>query len=514
MAGNSYLIKGYPGSGKTTLGLQFIHAGVVEHREPGLVLTFEERPERLFRDALAFGLDLARLQAEGQLQVVSSSPAAVRQMLLDSTSPLSVSLDRRGVRRIMVDSLTAFRKVYRDEWELRDAVLQLIGALQSREVTPLLIREIHSTAEPAGSELSFEDYLVDAVLQLGYAPSGQRRRARFIEVIKTRSHPHLGGKHSVRIGPMGLEVFPSCQPRAEESEAPPERGSKTATGVDGLDAMLDGGLGTGSSTMLAGSSGTGKTTLALQFLAKGLGRGERVLMLTLQEPPALLWHEAQSIGLRLRPFHASGQMALIYASPIGLDVDELLFRVRRSCLELRPSRVVLDSLSDVVSTIDEESYLRDYIYSLTSLFAELGATSLMTYEVAELFGQFTLTHHRISGLIDNVIFLRYVEMDSELKRAVSVLKVRGSNHDKRIHELTIGAEGVQVATVFEDREGLMSGAPKRIVRPAGDVDMGSILENLAGYQEARQRFQSMRKGQGALGAAGPEPGHGRPRPRP
>src|SRR5262249_44280265 len=124
------------------------------------------------------------------------------------------------------------------------------------------------------------------------------------------------------------------------------------------------------------------------------------------------------------------------------------------------------------------------------------------------------TQQRLSALIDNVIFLRYVEMDAELRRAVSVLKVRGSNHDKRIHELVIGETGMKVTTVFEDREGLMSGSAKRVARSPADLDMDGILEKLGGYQEARMRFQSMKKGLSGGGPAGSEAPPGRPRPRP
>jgi circadian clock protein KaiC len=511
VAGNSYVLKGFPGSGKTTLGIQYVHAGAVEHGEPGLILTFEERPERLFRDALSLGYDLQRLQREGLVQVVSSSPSAVRSMLLDSNSPLSTALEQRGVRRVMVDSLTAFRKVYRDEWELRDAVMQLISSLMARSVTPLLIREVHGAAASA-VDLSFEDYLSDAVISLAYSTARERHRSRTIEVVKTRSHPHIGGRHSMRIGPRGVEVFPSCQARTSAPAAAPERPRKVPTGVAGLDAMLEGGLLAGSSTMLAGSSGTGKTTLGLQFLARGLSRGERGLFITLQEPPAMLLHEAQSVGLRLQPLQEQGLLGILHASPVGLDVDELLFRLREECRRQPPARIVLDSLSDVISVVQDEGYLRDVIDSATGLFFEIGATTLMSYEVPELFGNFSLSHQRLSGLIDNVIFLRYVEMESELKRAISVLKVRGSNHDKRIHELVVTAEGVQVATVFEGREGLMSGAPKRVASAGADLGMDEILDQMTSYQEARARFQSMKKGQQGKG---PEPGSPpRLRPRP
>ncbi len=493
MAGNSYVVRGCPGSGKTTLGIQYVYNGALDLGQPGMILTFEERPEKLYRDAESLGIGLQRLQDEGLIAVVSSSPQAVRSMLLDGASPLVRSIDRLRVRRVFVDSLTAFRKVYRDEWDLRDAIAQLVNGLLSKEVTPLMVREVHEAPQGPGQVPSFEDYLVDAVLELGYLSLGHRRRTRYVEVIKTRSHPHIGGKHSLRIGGGGLEVFPSCQ--AEPGlglSLEVEIRARVRTGIPGLDSLLQGGLPKGSSTMLAGSSGTGKTMICLQFLAKALQGQGPTLYITLREPPSSLIREAESIGLPLAVFLDRGLLQILYRSPIGLDVDELLFSIRKSCSDLRPERVVLDSLSGIAGAAPDGAYLRDLIYALTSSFGEVEATSLLTYEVPELFGRFTLNKERFAGIIDNLIFLRYIEIESRIRRAISVIKTRGIDHDKAIHELVIDAQGGRVAETFEGREDLMSGAPKR-VGGAGPLGIDEIVDQLAQRQGAMNRLTSLKK---------------------
>jgi len=483
---NSYLVKGIPGSGKTTLGVEIILHGI-NHGELGLIVTFEERPEKLFRDFANFGWDLQQLEREKRLKVISTSPSAAKEMLSNPDSLLSRFIAESNVKRLLVDSISSFARLEENLVRLREIVHQFISSLITKEITPLFIME-KTQFNP--SMVSFEEYLTDAVIELSHEQKGQRRRERSIEVIKTRGHRHLEGRHSLKIGSRGLEIYPSCQPSPggyTVSSASLQK-DKLGSGVTGLDPLLGGGFPNGSATLIAGSSGTGKTSICIQFLAAGARIGQRGLLVLLQENPTDLFTDARSIGIDLPRLERDKLITIMFLSPINICVDEVLYSIRQLVINHGISRVVLDSLSDLINSISDDNYMKDFVFTLTDLFGCNGITSLMTYDTGNIFGSFDLAHNKIAGFMHNLIFLRYVEMEGDISRALSVLKMRSSQHDKGIHEIVTTAQGLSIQRRFEGREGLMTGTAKKSV-----IEMDEIINHVSRLDDAKKKFRTMKQ---------------------
>ncbi|MEA2063573.1 MAG: ATPase domain-containing protein [Gemmatimonadota bacterium] len=488
---NTILVEGTPGAGKTTLGLQYIYYGAMRYGQPGIIITFEEEPEKLYRDALVFGWDLQEYEKKNLLRVIPSSPEAVSEMLLSSDSGFSRLTSNIGASRIMVDSVTHFRRITDNIQQLRVLLSKFLTGLNKIATSSLLIKEIESS-ELEGANI--EEYITDTVLRLSYEQRGKHRRERFLEVIKSRGQRHLSGKHTLKFMPSGLAVFPVCSSvqlpspgaagePAEDLRTGPVR---AMTGIKGLDQMCGGGFPAGSATVVAGSSGTGKTVLASQFIHQGLKKGERALILTFQQSPVALAASCRSFGVNLRKYLGSGQCEIMFRDSIGLSVDELLYEIRgRVSGSEKPRRVAVDGLTQLVQSISDHDYLIDYLGALLALFAQHGVTSIFTFEVDKMFGSFDFDSRRTLGLFDNMLLLRYVELEGDIRRALALLKMRGTDHDKSIPEFVITRSGIEVKTKFESGVEVMGGsaAPK-----VEKLELKDVLEDATRWVEANRKL--------------------------
>ena len=479
---NCILLEGPAGSGKTTMGIQFIYNGIVKFNEPGMIVTLEEKPKMLYRDALNFGWNLKELEAQKKLTLLPSSPQAIIDMLNNPESHFHHFFDELGIKRVLIDSLSHFRRITEEDAELRKILNRFLYSLTTKPATILLTREINEISD---NGISFEEYIVDTVIKLSYEGKGSRKRERFVEIIKSRGQDHISGKHPFVFDSRGIQIFPSCQLKDYETDdiedTLPQR---ISTGIPGLDEMLSGGLIEGRATIVAGSSGTGKKTVGLQFLNEGFKNKEPGIFITLHNRPEEIVNMALSYGINLKEALKDGYLEILYRSPADLIVDELFYSIKKVFHQMKVKRIVLDSLTDLMNSISDESYLRDYVYNLIDFFSTFKSTSILTLELPEMFGNFRIAHQEIFGLIPTLISLRYVEMESEVRRALSVLKFRGSNHDKGIHEYIITEEGIKIKTKFEGREGVMSGSPKRV-----DLKIEDILANMEQYERVLKKLK-------------------------
>jgi circadian clock protein KaiC len=234
---------------------------------------------------------------------------------------------------------------------------------------------------------------------------------------------------------------------------------RVTTGITGLDDLLDGGLPARSTTFVQGGTGAGKTLLGLHFLMEGARRGERGILFTLEETLDQLRGIAQNFGWNLRDLESRGLITLSYASPVELSTDRFLHDVRDRVEQLGVRRLVLDSLTSAGLGAPSPRRFQELVYTLNKHLRLVGVTSLMTVETPELLGSATLGSQGISPAADNIILLRYVEIEGRLDRAMAVLKARGVNLRPDLRRFTIGSQGLQVGPTFTGLRGVLTGLP-------------------------------------------------------
>lgn len=458
--GACMLIEGQPGAGKTTFGLQFLHAGATRFDEPGVIITFEEFPEEIYRDAEAYGWDFRALEEQGTVRVICTTPEVFGEDALTPQGMLETVVDEIGAKRILIDSITQMAHVTDDPLELRRTVYGLRNCFKRLRLAAVMTRELETDDET----LHFEEYLVDVVVRLGYRlirDSGDR--VRELEITKTRARPHVSGRHLMRITDSGLHVVPS--PHALEEFLPEVAGTPLEfmpTGSVGLDAMLRGGIVKGSTTIVAGSTGVGKTVLGLQFLCAGANQGEQGLYISFEQSHGELARLAQSLGLPTDQCGEGGMCAIKNIRPgrkaLGIIVADVIAAIE----ELRPHRVVIDALSTLAKAPGGAVQGRGELAALVSYMRSMDTTALICDETSGIVGQFEVSGGvMVSSLADNIILMRYVELASEMRRALLILKARCIDHDKEIREYVIGQGGIELRDKFAVSTGLLSGRPLR-----------------------------------------------------
>ncbi|MBV9789186.1 MAG: AAA family ATPase, partial [Chloroflexi bacterium] len=226
------------------------------------------------------------------------------------------------------------------------------------------------------------------------------------------------------------------------------------------------GLIRSSSTLIVGSPGTGKTLLSLHFLAAGAQVGERGLMISFQENREQLQFRAKHFGIDQSLGREGGLTEVLGLSPVELNLDAAADMIREAVTTRKVKRVVIDSVAELESAVRDPERFDDFLASLVGFLRENEVTTLMTREIAQIFGtELTISSRGLSYIVDNIVLLRYIELRAEIKRAITVLKNRGSNHDKRLRELVIDDNRMQIGDRFENLSGLMTGQPQLIVEP-------------------------------------------------
>src|SRR5436309_3139090 len=371
--GNIILVAGSAGTGKTTLGVEFVYRGARQFNEPGVIVLFEVASDRLIRDAALFGWDLGELERDGRLKMIFTTRQLFQQELQQADSPLLAEVAEIGARRIFVDGLV--RLPESTNGDPRDAFHLLAEGLHREHLTAMLVLE--STFTDPSVARAPEEFVADTIVRLSIEPV-QRAVVRSLEVVKSRGHEYALGRHSFRIiNGQGLEVYRRVQaPRSLQRE----RGaafnvtSRVATGIPGLDELVNGGYFVASTTLVVGISGAGKSVMALQFVAEGARRGERSLMITLDEPPAQVLRNAQSIGIDLR--------SLIDRR---LEIDRHFAQIEAIVEDFKPRRVVIDSLSTYGSSLGaSERSFRDFFHAVVALMKERQVTAVYNHENPEI----------------------------------------------------------------------------------------------------------------------------------
>jgi circadian clock protein KaiC len=292
---------------------------------------------------------------------------------------------------------------------------------------------------------------------------------RKLDVIKMRGMATMPGLHTIRISGNGIQVFPRTTSRKFDPDFGREqlaRGARAEFGIPAFDEMLGGGLPAGDATLIAGPSGTGKTVLSTHFIAQGVRNGECGVLAVFEEHPDDYLVRSQDMGFDLRAMANEGKLKVLYLRPLDLSAEEILYQIQQAVLEIGAKRLVIDSLNGLELAL-APAFRPDFNDSFNRLLGRLtggGVSVLMTVEVAESFNDIKFSPHAISFLAQNIVFLRYVELDSELRRMLAVVKMRRSRHSHEMREYHVTGHGLNVLGPFRDDEGMLTGVAKTRVR--------------------------------------------------
>jgi circadian clock protein KaiC len=462
------LIAGGPGSGKTTLAMQLLFANATAAR-PALYFTLlGETALKMLRYQQQFDFfDPARVGKDVQFMNLSEDVLAGD---LDAVLARIVAEVTR-VRPALV-AIDSFRSLIRSDEEadpgrkLEQFVQHLALHLTTWEVTSFLIGEYE---EPELRNPVFT--VADGILWLSQAVD-RNSVVRKLQVVKVRGMALMPGLHTLRMSNKGMQVFPRIPDRLTAVGRRADR--RLSTGVAGLDEMMGGGITSGDSVVLAGPTGTGKTTFAMQFVAAGLRDGERAVIAVFEEHPDVYLERAKIVGLDFRKAVRDGQLHVIYLRPLDLSVDETLEEIRLWVQQIGATRVVIDSITGfemaLAPTFRED--FRESLYRLIGTLTGLGVTIFSTVEVLEDRDGFQLTGYRVSFLTDDIIIQRYVEMEGELRKVLTVVKMRGSDHSREFRLYDLSAQGVVLGGTLRDYDGIITGVPRRHPRAEGSPEQG------------------------------------------
>ncbi|HMJ89758.1 MAG TPA: ATPase domain-containing protein [Candidatus Acidoferrum sp.] len=455
------ILAGAPGCGKTTLAHQIIFANATP-KKPALYFTVLGEPAlKMLRYQQQYSFfDATKLGTA--VRFINLSDVLMEKNLAGVLEEITKEVREANPSIVVVDSFrTVVRKAMgeRSEIELQSFVQQLALLLTSWQATTFLIGEY--------TESEMRDNPVFTVADgLFWLTQNVERNSvvRKLQIMKLRGQGSVPGLHTIRIGGDGLQAFARTLGLIGK-KTPPRTRRRLSIGNPELDQMLGGGIREGDSMLVAGPSGTGKSALATQFLAEGLRHGEAGIAAIFEERPAGYSARAASLGLDFETPQKNGKLELLYLRPLDLSVDETMQEILDTVERIGAKRLVIDSLAGFEMALAPgfREDFRESLYRMIAALTGVGVTVLTTVEIEDKFTSFELSHYTISFLTDDIIRLRYVEIDGQLRKILVVVKMRGGNHSKDIREYVINDKGVVLIGPRQtEYTGLTSGLPRRI----------------------------------------------------
>ena len=362
---------------------------------------------------------------------------------------------------VVVDSFrTVVRKAVASasEVEMQSFIQRLAQFLTSWEATTFLVGEY--VPEEIRDNPLFT--VADGLFWLSQVAE-RNSVVRKLQIMKVRGQASVPGLHTIRISDDGLQAFSRTLGLVRKKKKPARR-RRLSMGIPELDKMMGGGILEGDSLLVAGPSGTGKSALATQFIAEGIRQGEPGIMAIFEERPKGYTERADSFGLHLKTPQEKGKLEILYLRPLDLSVDETMQEILDAVERIGAKRLVIDSLVSLEMALAPgfREDFRESLYRLIVALTGAGVTILSTVEVEDTFTGFSFSHYTISFLTDDIIRMRYVEIDGQLRKVMAVIKMRGGNHSKDIREYVITDKGVVVIHPRStDYDGLTTGIPTR-----------------------------------------------------
>ncbi|HET7779189.1 MAG TPA: ATPase domain-containing protein [Rudaea sp.] len=456
--GRLYLIEGTPGSGKTTIALQFLIEGAARG-ESVLYVTLSETEAELQGVAASHGWSLDGIHMREMLPTQESlqpdeqytmfHPSEVE--LSETTHKILLDVEKLKPTRVVFDSLSELRLLAGNSLRYRRQILALKQFFAGRDCTVLLLDDMTSMQH----DLQVQS-IAHAVLRLEQLNSDYGAARRRLVVVKYRGQDFRGGFHDYKIVRGGLAVFP----RLVAAEHPTEDSrEKLPSGIAALDELLGGGLEQGTSTLFVGAPGTGKSSVAVQFALAAARRGECAALFIFDESIKTLLTRCAGMGMDLKPYIDSGRITVRQVDPAELSPGELVHDIRTAVTENKAKVVIIDSLNGYLNAMPNEQFLIIQLHELLTFLGHAGVATLLIGAQHGLIGMQMQTPVDASYLADAVVILRYFEADGMVRQAISVLKKRGGEHERSIRDFSLGNTGVNVGQPLRQFRGILTGVP-------------------------------------------------------
>lgn len=458
--GRTTLLSGTAGSGKTVLALQFLLAGVRRFNEHGVFVTFEEDPADLMQNVRSFGWDLEGLVNEGKIAVVDATPEPGDEVIATGPYDLSALLARieyaiRSVnaKRVILDAIGALFPQLTDPNIIRRELHRIAAGLRRLNVTTLVTME-RVDEEGGVGRWGVEEFVADNVILLRNRLEHEKRR-RTVEILKFRGATHHKGEYPFTIdADEGVTIIPLSAIELKQKSSQ----IRVSSGVTELDKMCGGGMYRDSIILVSGATGTGKTLMVARYVKAAIEAGERALLFGAEESREQLTRNATLWGVDFERAEKDGLLHIVCRYPEVMGLEDHLLQMKRAIHAFQPHRIAVDSMSAFERVSTPKSF-REFVIALTSTVKHLEITGLFTNTTSMLTGGESITETHISTITDTIILLRYVELHGEMRRGLTVLKMRGTHHDKEIREYSIDSRGMHIGRPFRGVHGILTGTP-------------------------------------------------------
>jgi circadian clock protein KaiC len=459
--GRLYLLEGPPGSGKTTLSLQFLLQGL-KKGERCLYITLSETAEELREVASAHGWSLEGLHlfelgsaedalGNGRLQSVLHA----WEVELDETVNLILGeVDRIRPSRVVFDSLSELRLLAQDSLRYRRQILALKQFFAPKSTTVFLVDDLTSTSEDRDGQLHSLCHGVLSLERLTLDFGAARRR---LQVQKLRGVDFVAGYHDMVIREGGLEVFPRLIASQHHEQFV---GTTISSGVPAIDHLLGGGPLRGTCTLLTGPAGSGKTNVALQYIWAACERGEKCCIFEFDERVGTLLIRAKALGMDLEAHLQAGRLEIMQMDPAEISPGEFSWNIQRAVEERGCSVLLIDSLNGYVAAMPQEKQLMLQLHEMLSYLNQKGVVTFLINPQHGLVGTMSTGNINVSYIADAVILFRFFEAQGRIRKAVSVIKNRGGGHEDTIRELKIDGRGVSLSSPLKEFKGILTGTPE------------------------------------------------------